>query len=272
MQPTTVTTGQGIIRSGDTKTIMAYCHYLVMKAQLIGNLCFDGHKPTEEENQLVKQCRMMCGKLSRSLDLCKLNEIPYLLDYYDIIYRIGNRCLPDAAFIDRHKRRVFKAWKAGDREIDESSVYSIVAPEVSYHPEKADSDYFAAYRSLKEKWLSTLKNFNCFPEATSYENYQRLALIMRENLTHELGPGADRAKLLWYNHNKIDDLSAVGSFLLRSYRRFASALFPAVLDSETQLQLDNRILSELSARSDLNPYDREAFSLALAYNKQLAED
>lgn len=55
----------------------------------------------------------------------------------------------------------------------------------------------------------------------------------------------------------------------KGVRRFASSLFPAVYDYETQLELDNRILSELSTRTALNPHDREAFAMALIYSKQM---
>lgn len=62
-----------------------------------------------------------------------------------------------------------------------------------------------------------------------------------------------------------DKNSTIGSQLLRSYRRFASSLFPDVLSHEDQLVLDNSILTELSTRIDLDPYDREAFQMAREY-------
>lgn len=269
MLTTAIKANQEMDKLGDVKSIMSYCHYLMMKGQLIGNLCFDGHTPTEEENQVSEQCRVMCSKISRILDVCKLNDIPSLIDYYDFAYRIGSKCPPDNNFIRSHRHRVFKAWKAGDRRIEESSVFGIIAPEVSYHLERADREYIPAYLSIKDKWITTLKKFNRFPEVNAYENYQRLALMMRENLDKELGNKTRRVKHKWYESNKIDDYSTVGSILLCSYRRFVSSLFPEVFDYNTQLKLDNRILSELSIRTDLSPYDRKAFAMALEYNKEL---
>ena len=251
----------------DIKSLMAYCHYLVMKAQLTGNLSFDGHKPTAEENHVAEQCRVVCGKISCKLNVCRLSEITVLLDYYDICYRIGNKTLPDSTFISSQKKRVFKAWKAGDKEISESMIFGIVAPAVSYNRGSIDRDYAIAYQTLKEKWIATLKKFARFPDTTSYENYQRLALIMRENLDRELGDDADTAKRRWYESNRVNDLTTLGTQLLRSYRRFASALFPNVLDYEEVTNLDNRILSELSTRADLSPHDHQAFILALEYIK-----
>lgn len=255
-------------KAGDSKSILSYSHYLVMKAQLIGNLCFDGHRPSEEENRVAEQCRSLCGIISRSLNICKINEVPNLLDHYDIIYRIGNKCVPDNLFISAYKRRVLDAWKSGDKRIDESSVYGMIIPEVVYHPEKADRDYQMAYQAIRRKWIATLNIHSRFPDVTAYENYQRLALIMRDNLGKEFGAKANEAKRKWYEQNKIEDFSTVGSLILRSYRRFASSLFPSIFNHKAVLDIDNRILTELSGRPDLTPYDRQASALALEFNKK----
>lgn len=268
MQVTTLYSEPMMANVDDNSSVLSYCHYLVMKAQLTGNLCFDGHKPTKEENLIAERCRVFSGKLARSLEGCRINEIPDLLDYYDLTYRIGNKCLPDKRFINKQKQRVIKVWKAGDRTIAESAVFGMVAPEVAYHREKADREYYTVYRIIKGRWLTTLKKYGYFPDATSYENYQRLALIMRENLSQELGASAEPYRRRWYERNKIRDLARTSSLILRSYRRFATSLFPKVLDYGTQMQVDNSILSELSNRTDLSPYDRAAFRLALDHNRQ----
>ena len=262
-----VNNGRGRLR--DSKSVISYCNYLIMKGQLIGNFRFDGHRPTLEEKYIAEQCRRMSDKISLTLDFCKLNEIPDLLNYFDITYRIGYKCPPDNTFINKHKRRAFKAWRTGDRTIEESSVYGMIMPEVAYHPENADREFFQAYHTLRDKWITTLERFDRFSDTTSYENYQRLALMMRENIDSEFGDKSEGIKCKWYDRNKIDDLSNVSSLILRSYRRFTSSLFPGVFDYQTQLKLDNRILSELSSRSDLHPYDREAFALALVHNKHM---
>lgn len=255
--------------SADVRSITAYSHWLVMKAQTAGNLRVDGHAATAEETLVAEQCRTLCDLLSGMIALGNGNDIPYLLECYDITCRIGNGRVPDGNFISRHKRRVVKAWEAGDREIEESTVFGIVAHEVTYHRKTADREYIRIYQSIKGRWLDTLIRYGRFPDVTSYENYQRLALMMLENLDNELGNKADDAKRAWYERNRVEDLRTLGSLLLRSYRRFIGSLFPSVLDFDDKIELDNRILTELSARTDLDPYDREAFRLALAFNREL---
>ena len=153
-----VSTIYKISKVENVKSIMAYSHSLIMRAQLIGNLCFDSHKPTEEENRVAEECRLMCERIFRKLNVSRISDIPELLDYCDIAYRIGNKTLPDSIFISTQKKHVFKAWKAGDREITESSIFGIIAPEVAYHPEKTNREYLTAYHTIKQKWIATLVN------------------------------------------------------------------------------------------------------------------
>lgn len=257
---------------GDAKSIMEYSHYLVMRAQLAGNLRFDGHKASEEELEIAKQCRTLCDRIAMRLNVCKESDIPDLLECYDIVCRIGDKRLPDSNFVNRHKRRVLKAWKAGNRSIEESSVFGMIAPEVSYHPERADIEYVKAYMSIRDRWIATLMKHDCFPGVTSYENYQRLAFMMRDNLDKELGYDACEVKRRWYEHNRVDDFSTLGSLILRSYRRFVSSLFSGIIDFDEKMELDCKIIEELSTRADLAPYDREAFRMALEFNMALIDD
>lgn len=256
----------------DGKSITAYSHYLVMRAQLAGNLRFDGHNASENELEIAKQCRTLCDRIARQLDACKESDIPDLLECYDIVYRVGDKRLPDSNFVNRHKRRVLKAWKAGDKSIEESSVFGMIAPEVSYHPERADVDYVRAYISIRDRWIATLMKHDCFPGVTSYENYQRLAFMMRENLDKGLGYDACDVKCRWYEHNRVDDLSTLGSLILRSYRRYIGSLPSEIIDFEEKMELDCKIVEELSTRPDLDPYDREAFRMALGFNREMVMD
>lgn len=175
--------------------------------------------------------------------------------------------MPDEEFIDRQKLRIFSAWKSGKGQIEESVIFDLAGAEVRYHREKAGVGYLNAYQKIKEKWLFTLLRDNRFSDATTYENYQRLALMMHENFNGTI-TNAEAAKIKWYEHNKVEDLTTLSTQILRSYRRFASALFPSILEYEEQLELDNLILTELINRTDLNPYDREAFRLALKFNRE----
>lgn len=251
---------------GTTEELVDHVQYILAKAQLSGNMVFDGHAPSFEERRNAKECRILCGKVERRLQSCKVNEIPALLGCYDFLYMVGNRQMPAGDISDRCKRRVVDAWKRGDNTIKESDVFGLIAFDGAYPTGNTDREYTILYRSIKERWLDTLSKFDRFPDVTIKENYERLALIMRENLDSRFGTDSAKMKCKWYKANKISDLSTLTTTLLSTYRRFITSLYPEVLTHSEQLSLDNLILKELSSRPDLGHYASETYLLSLTYN------
>ena len=113
--------------------------------------------------------------------------------------------------------------------------------------------------------MNTLKRYNTFPETDAYEQYKRLALIMRDNVDSYFGGDCKIAKEAWFEKNKIAQYSTVSTKILTAYRQFVCSLFPAVLSSREMKKLDVAVLNELVKRKDLNDYDLKAYQLALAF-------
>lgn len=253
-----------------TEELVDHVQYILAKAQLAGNMVFDGHTPTAEEKRNAEECRLLCDKVERRLQSCKVNEIPALLGCYDFLYMAGNRRMPAGDLSDRCKRRVVDAWKHGDKTIQESDVFGLIAFDGAYSTGNTGREITTLYRSIKERWIATLSKFDRFTNVTIKENYERLALIMRENLDSRFGTDSAKMKRKWYDANKVTDLSTPTTTLLSTYRRFVTSLYPEILTHDEQLSLDTLILKGLSSRSDLNPYAREAYCLSLTYNTQIS--
>ncbi len=251
-----------------TQMLVDHVQYILSKAQLAGNMVFDGHAPTAEEKRNAEECCILCGKVERWLQSCKVNEIPALLGCYDFLYMAVNRRMPKGDLSDRCKRRVIDAWKHGDKTIEESDVFGLIAFDGAYSTGNTDREYINLYRSIKDRWLDTLSKFDRFPDVTTKENYERFALIMRENLDNRFGSDSAKMKRKWYEANKVVGLSTLTTTFLSTYRRFVTSLYPDVLSHSEQLSLDTIILKELSSRPDLDPYVREAYRLMLVYNSQ----
>ncbi len=249
-----------------TELLVDHVQYILAKAQLAGNMVFDGHVPSSEEKRNAEECRLLCDKVERRLQSCKVNEIPALLGCYDFLYMIGYRRMPSGNLADRCKRRMIDAWKRSDKTIEESDVFGLIAFDGAYSAGNTDQEYTILYRSIKDRWLDTLSKFDRFPDVTTKENYERLALIMRENIDSRFGADSAKIKSKWYKANKIADLSTLSINILGTYRRFISALYPEVLTHSEQLSLDTLILKELSSRHDVTPYAREAYRIAFALN------
>lgn len=248
-----------------TEILASQTQYMIMKAQVAGNMAFDGHTQTAEEKKHAEDCRLLCGKVERKLQSCKPNEIPILLSCYDSLYMVGYRRMPDRNLSDRHKRRVIDSWKHGDKTVEESDVFGLIAFDCAYWAGNTDREYTSLYLSIKDRWLDTLSKFDRFPGVSTQENYKRLALIMRENIDSRFGADSAKMKRKWYEVNKVADLSTLSTTILSTYRRFVTSLYPDVLTHSEQLSLDTLVIKELSDRPDLDPYASQAYRLALDY-------
>lgn len=119
-------------------------------------------------------------------------------------------------------------------------------------------EYEAARRSIRDKWLEILTRDSYFPDATTYENYQRLSLMCSDISDRFNGKSEGmKRKMVRAKQSRKPHHSQYAN--PPRHRRFITCPFSDVMDLAPERALDNRILTELSASSSLNPYDREAF-------------
>lgn len=246
--------------------IFARTHLIVMRAQNAGNFVFDGHEPTEEEVEIQMDAKKLANHIERLLDTCKDEDILLLADLFDNVYRIGYNKVPDSSYMNRLYRRAFEAWKSGNRNIEESSVFAMIATKMANPRITVDDDMVRAYYIILDRWAEIVGKFGRFPNVTSYENYIRLSM-MRTHRIKDYYQDPTEARRRWYEKNKVEDLTELSSVLLRSYRRFVSSMWPDVISYKEHLDIDNQILLELYGREDVDPRDREAYRLALQFNE-----
>ncbi|MDE6768453.1 MAG: hypothetical protein K2J78_01870 [Muribaculaceae bacterium] len=243
--------------------LLAKSHYMVAKCRVDGNLTFDSHHKTVEETDNESRCRSLCLRIERALESCREEEITELLEIYDLLHRIGYGKQPDQRFITEQRQRVYTAWRSGNRNIQESQIYTLLKKSVNGRP---------IANNMLKNWLRSLTAHNHFPNVTSYENYQRLTLIMREKIDRLIddsskmlemsyGKNGKELKREWYEANRVEDLSTLSTSLLKSYRSFINSLFPSVLNYESWQELDAEILSELIARDDISNWDKRAYRM-----------
>ena len=251
----------------DKKQFMGYSHYLVMRGQLAGNMRLDNHKPSKEEEEIAQQYRSFCDDIVKDISKIPIADVPDVLECYDLLYRLGYKKLPESNFISENKRRVYNAWKQGSPKIEESALIRMLTPDVKFSPQTAPKEYVLAYKEVVKKWVDTLVKFGEFPNVTTHEAYLRLAILLREGLTEYTNLNVELLKHKWYEKYKVDDISSLGTYVLRSYRSFVNALFPAIFEYEKVMKLENLIAQELIGRFDLDPYDAEAFKKVVEFKK-----
>lgn len=246
--------------------IVSRTHLIVMRAQIAGNFMLDGHEPTDEEVGIQMDAAKLANHVEHLLDICKDEDIVTLADCFDNVYRIGYKKMPAPSYIYRLHRRAFDAWKSGNKKIEESSVFTMIALKMTNPRIKVDEDQKQAYCMILDRWVEIVDKFGRFPDVTTYENYIRLSL-MRGHRIKDYYQDPTEIRRRWYEKNKVEDLSELSPMILQSYRRFISSMWPDVISFEDQLEIDNRILLELTGRQDLDPRDREACRLALHFNE-----
>ncbi len=231
--------------SESVEDLLAKSHYMVAKCQVDGNLTFDGYTKTTEETDNESRCRNLCLRLEKALIECTPEEIPGLLEMYELLHRIGYAKEPSQSFIATQRNRVYTAWRSGNLNIQESQVYPLLKRSIN-------GRHFA--QMMLKNWIKTLLKHNRFPNVTTHENYRRLSIVMREDIDKEL-------KRKWYEANLVDDLTTLSTPLLKSYRSFVSSLFPSVLTWKDQQGIDAEILVELIDRRVQNSYMYKALGI-----------
>lgn len=262
--------GVSLVDFNNIEDVVAYTHLLLMMAQTGGNLTFDGHKSDENEHRVTEEAKFMATRIEDLLQCCKAKDVQVLLEFYDIAYRIGFRKKSSQDFVKRQEERAFHAWLAGDKEIEESQIISMLQPKVLFSRNSVAASQIKAYEDIIGRWVETLMKCDCFPNTTADENFHRLAIVMRTNLSRFIGSGEIDEKRHWYDCNRVNDISSLSTRMLRSYRRFNSSLYPYIMDFNENIAVDCIILEELGKRTDMNLYDREAFRLALAMSQQMS--
>ncbi|MDE6340912.1 MAG: hypothetical protein K2K93_01210, partial [Muribaculaceae bacterium] len=211
-------------------TLISRARLLIMQAQFAGNLVIDGHDTSLTEREISLECRELAGQLEEILPHCAADEITPLLECYNALYRLGHNRMTEADFVRRLQMKVISASEAGTARIPESHIFATASSMMRAETGAADRKIKRIHTALKDKWISTLRKFNRFPDATAYETYQRLALLMQEPADSDTP--ADRCR--WFDANRISDFSGISSMILESYRRYVMTLFPAVLDYDSQ--------------------------------------
>lgn len=262
--------GVSLVDFNNIEDVVAYTHLLLMMAQTGENFTFDGHKPDENEQRVTEEAKYMATRIEDLLQCCKAKDVQILLEFYDIAYRIGYRKKPSQDFVNRQEERAFQAWLAGDKEIEESQIISMLQPKVLFSRNSVAASQIKAYENVIGRWVETLMKCDCFPNTTADENFHRLAIVMRTNLSRFLGDGEIDEKRHWYDCYRVNEISSLNTRMLRSYRRFNSSLYPYIMDFNENIAVDCNILEELVKRTDMNLYDQEAFRLALAISQQMS--
>ncbi len=275
----------------DMADVAGYTHLLLAYAQTTGT-------PDAELSMLMRRA---ADTIRRRIAAAPAEHMRQLFEAYDMLHRLGYRQAPTTRIADECRRRYFDSWAAGNHAITQGDIYAMLSPaafaplrhtlsatpapgpNAAASPTSApasapgipggisssasvniDARQFAACYTIREEWITQLRNRPTFTGLPLAENYLRLSLLMREDLRAWFRFDQRSRKRLWADRNRPADLAALDTPTLLAYRAFVLSLWPAVTPPPSlNRAAEAPVLAALLSRPDLNPHTRRALKIQI---------
>lgn len=242
----------------DLTSTIAYGYYLLARYQ-----CgvVDGMSVGFDSYVDVKELRRFAGMLGHRLDEAVPAELFSLVALYELVYRVGHGCAPSPKIRTASRQKCFQAWMSGDRDMTETQLAGMIRADLSQNPAGLDARHLSWYAGVIDGWCRTLRCAKRFSQLSPAENFARFAILLKENLRAFYPANEKSVKQGWIKNNLIDSLIGYDSSSLKEYRSFLNCAVSHGLTTDDYITRDVSVLSELSRRTDLHPFEREAYHL-----------
>jgi len=246
----------------DVPTVVGAGRYLLVQLHCAGGA---GARVGGESADALRRLRHFASGVERMLPQAGAADLLSLLPLYDMSFRIANNRLPAPGLLDTCRRRVIDARAHGDRRVPHSRVASMLQPLLGREPMRYGAAVLSYYTSLIDSWCRELSRGNAFHGAPTAATYERLTVLLRENLFAYYPSGERTAKFRWVEAGTGMDIHALATPTLTAYRQFLLTARDSYIDPVRFRQADAAALAELALRPDLNPFEREAYRISLDY-------
>lgn len=244
--------------SADLTATMAYGYYLLARYQcgVADSLAvgLDTHGDVRELRRFVRL-------LDRRLDEAVPAELCSLVPLYELIYRVGHGCAPSTKIRTASRQKCFHAWLHGDMAITETQLAGMIRTDLRRNPADVDARHLSWYAGVIDGWCRALRRTPRFAQLSFAENFARLSILLKENLCAFYPASETRVKQGWVKANLIDNLTDCDTLSLKKYRSFLSSAVSHGITASEYIARDTAALSELGSRTDIHPFEREAYRL-----------
>lgn len=252
-----------------------YAYYILM------GKCFErfGGLNNPRENMPViraldRQAEYWLTEVERLLSVGPISAVPDLLEAYQFINLIcrHNRA---AEFSNTVRINTVKRWLAGDKTLTDTQIVRLLWPITKSDSQKVESRYSEYCTSSISSWIKELLNYGKFRNVSDEEAYQRLDLILRENLFAYVSGGKaeeKKKKAEWVKSYYVDDIHRIDTHTLRSYITLAMTTANRCIITYADKDAEyGRLFGELGSRQDLHPLYRRALKLDSENRKMLLD-
>lgn len=207
----------------DTDSLISQARQLLSRYQVAGGGDIDSHRASVEERAAAIDIRDLADSIADMLPTADADSLDTLIDLHDILYRMGYYRAPSHELHSAARQRFVDAWLHGDKRISATRVAALVAKQIRRNQDDVSPKMLDWYCRTVGDWCSQLSYADTFADISPIENYNRLTIMLSENLWAYIPGDQTSAKRRWINANTVSDPSALSPSLRDAYDSFIQA-------------------------------------------------
>ena len=211
---------------GDTieiDSLISQARQLLSRYQTAGGGKIDGHRASVEEQTAAIEVRDLADSIAAMMPTADPDSLDTLMDLHDILHRMGYYRAPSPELHSAARRRFVDAWLHGDKRISATRVAALVGKQIRHNQADLPPKMIDWYCRTMGDWCSQLSYADSFADIPPVENYNRLTIMLNENLWAYIPGDQTSAKRRWINANTVSDPSTLSPAVRDAYDSFMHA-------------------------------------------------
>ncbi|GEM_PF-2602903 len=204
-------------------SLISQARQLLSRYQTAGGGKIDGHRASVEEQTAAIEVRDLADSIAAMMPTADPDSLDTLMDLHDILHRMGYYRAPSPELHSAARRRFVDAWLHGDKRISATRVATLVAKQIRHNQADLPPKMIDWYCRTMGDWCSQLSYADSFADIPPVENYNRLTIMLNENLWAYIPGDQTSAKRRWINANTVSDPSTLSPAVRDAYDSFMHA-------------------------------------------------
>ncbi|MEY8245045.1 hypothetical protein AAK873_05360 [Heminiphilus faecis] len=215
---------------------------------------------------VVKEAKHWIDGVERYIHTIPPHLVLTALYPFDLVHRMAFHRPASPAFLNRWYTHVFNAKVKGDRQISDSALLGVISARLSHR----DPLYFDRpllwYSSTLDRWMKLCAGSAEFADMPLDEALGIAAsLIDNDLIVFVPDQDAFKHRLAANYASRLDDIDAGDADTLRAALHFVRTARYRYIAADCAAHFELHLLRQLSRNPNLDPNDRQAYSLDLDY-------
>ncbi len=204
-------------------SLISQARQLLSRYQTAGGGKIDGHRASVEEQTAAIEVRDLADSIAAMMPTADPDSLDTLMDLHDILHRMGYYRAPSPELHSAARRRFVDAWLHGDKRISATRVAALIGKQIRHNQADLPPKMIDWYCRTMGDWCSQLSYADSFADIPPVENYNRLTIMLNENLWAYIPGDQTSAKRRWINANTVSDPSTLSPAVRDAYDSFMHA-------------------------------------------------